>query len=143
MWGTAPRKETMSKCRITSLNMSVQQIVLALAGGNPGAIRVTCEIVKDGARIDPDSGLGALGPLFSLDRLGIFESQIWKLYSDVCDCDLTKTLCLLRAEQLGHLSEEALKHAIDNRGEGIDHEAILQKVREVCPRFAMEEAIAE
>ena len=108
--------------------------IMKLAEGNPGALNVCMNIIESGPEIDP---IGGLGPLLSMDTLGIYGSRIWMLYKDVCGEDLPKTLAILRAWQLGFLEKGALLHAIDNCGEGIDIEKMVAAVCERLPEFKM------
>lgn len=130
----------MANERIRDLNMSTVDVVIALCGGNPGAMSVCVRMLKEGANIDPDSARGGLGAVLSLDTENIWEERIWMLCNDVCGQDLVKTLALLRALQLGGLAgvtSASLNHAIDNRGEGIDVDAALAAVQERLPKFGL------
>lgn len=66
-----------------SLNDSMLDVMLKLAEGNPGAITVLTQIVKQ----DSTEGFFIL---LGLDDMNIRGSQIWVGYKDYCDCDLTK-----------------------------------------------------
>jgi len=124
--------------RITSLNMTGTDILIAMADGNPGAITACMTLMEDAERVDPDSVLGAMSPIFALDTLGIYGSRIWMLYKDVCKQDTARVLALLRAHQLGQIAgvtSRALNHAIDNRGDGIDVDAALAAVKQRLPAF--------
>jgi len=109
--------------------------IAKVAENNPGGLRVCIELVRDGGDIDPDSALGGFGNILSLDQLGIYGSRIWMLYKDACGEDLMAMIGVLRALQLGFLSDIALKHAIDNYGEGIDCALLLREVRKTLPNF--------
>lgn len=117
---------------------------MKLSGGNPGALNVVMSLYQEGGNIDPDDVFGGLGQLLSLDSHGIYESEIWMLYKDVCDQDLTKVVLLLRACQLGALSERDLKKAITGGECGYGNAALLPKtfpeylteVRQICTQFA-------
>lgn len=102
---------------------------------NPGALTVILKILADGSQIDPDSAMGGLGAILSLDSLGIYGSKIWMLYKDVCDCDLPRMLAVLRGWQLGFVKEPEIRHAVENRGAGMSLEGICQKVAERLPKF--------
>ncbi len=115
---------------------TVQGMIIKLAEGNPGAIRVCTEIYTKGAEIDPDCR--PLLHLLGFDTLEIYGSRIWMLYKDVCKHSLTHTIGMLRAQQLGFLSRKQLDHAIDNWGEGLDIEALMHQVRERLPDFQRE-----
>lgn len=108
--------------------------VVALAEGNPGAVTVMGDMLRDGGRIDPDS-FGGYANILDLDSYGIYGSRIWMLFKDVCRQSLPRTIAILRAVQLGYLDEKTLNHAIDNRGEGLDVEAMVAKVKERLPNF--------
>jgi hypothetical protein len=121
--------------RIMNLEMSVLDIAVDLAEGNPGAATVCGEMLLKTPQIDPDSALGGLGALLSLDTLEIYGSRIWGLYKDVCGQNLVKMEGVLRANQLGFIGGHAINHAIDNRGEGINPDKLLAEVKEHLPRF--------
>lgn len=124
----------MGNERITS-EMSPLDAVVVLSEGNPGATRVCAELLKDGARIDPDNILGGVGQLLMLDSAGLYGARIWMLYKDVCGEDLGKMVAVLRAWQLGIVGHDAVAHAIDHRGDGIDLDDVVSQVQERCPAF--------
>lgn len=128
----------MSTERI-ELSDTFESACIKLAEGNPGALRVIADLAKYSTTVDPQCFWGELGPLISLDTHGIYGSRIWMLYTDVCGgggSDVAanivtsiKMLAVIRACQLGLLSVDKLNHAIDNRGDGIDVDAILDAVK--------------
>ena len=126
--------------RITRLNMSLTDIIVELADGNPGAVRVMMEIIEHDGMIDPDNLLGALGSILSLDTHGIYGSRIWMLYKDVCRSDIEKMLAALRAVQLGIARERDLLSAIDGNEKSFDADAALGAVKEKLPAFGLKAA---
>ncbi len=122
------------KSRI-SLDKSVMESVMALSEGNPGALTVILEMMKMNTKIDPDDCFQAVGPLLSLDQHGIYGSRIWMLHKDVCGQEIGLTLGLLRAVQMGVLSEEKLNHAIDNRGDGFNVKDVVHQLMKELPNF--------
>lgn len=112
-------------------------VVMKLSEGNPGALTVTCEVIKRGATIDPDHFMGGLGALISLDSFGIYGQRIWMLYKDVCGEDLVASLGVLRGCQMGFVGRETLDRAIDNRGADLDVTDVLARVRDALPRFGV------
>lgn len=112
-----------------------------LSDGNPGAVRVCVEMLREGERIDPDAFAGGLAPLVSLDSFAIYGADIWCLYKDVCKENLVHTIAALRAVQLGFLSQSKLKHAIQNRGDGVDPVALFETVCDRLPRFKAANAL--
>lgn len=134
----------MADERIRS-HMSIQDVVVAMSEGNPGAIVTCMQIIQLGEKIDPKSFAGGLGALLMLDTLHIYGSRLYMLWNDVCGRDVAKTLAVLRAYQLGQLAgvtEEALNHAIDNRGQGIDLEKVGKAVTKRLPSFNLKVASA-
>jgi hypothetical protein len=133
--GTTPNGETMPK--IKTLDTTPMDIMVMLAEGNPGAASVLGKMFNQGEAIDPDSALGGMSGLFALDTLGIYGSHIWVLYKDICGQNLVRMLGLLRANQLGFLSNADLKSAVHAlpADRALDVDALLAKVKEQLPRF--------
>ena len=121
------------------LNDSIEDIIIKMSEGNPGAISVCMMLYTRGGAIDPDDWLGGSGGVLSLDSIGIYGSKIWMLFKDVCKQDLVKTVAMLRAWQLGFVPKDTLLHAIDNYGAGIDTDALLAQVQERLPAFGQTE----
>lgn len=130
----------MSNQRITVM-MTTRDALAAIVDGNPGALRACCELMKHVESIDPDLCGGQVHVLFALDALGIYGPRIWMLFSDVCGTDPGKVLALIRAYQFGQLAGvtlEALQHAIDHRGVGLDLDAAVAAVQAKLPRFRVD-----
>jgi hypothetical protein len=128
-----------------NLSMSLKDVVLAMGGGNPGALTACMQLVRYGEVVDPDAFGGGLSSLLLLDTLGIYEERIYMLWNDVCNRDIGKMVAVLRANQLGQLAgvdKKAITHAIDNRGDGIDIDAVVEAVKNRLPRFAPEAVAA-
>jgi len=119
------------------LHMTARDMLLEMCEGNPGCINVLMSMLTQGDQIDPDAALGGLHNLLSLDTLEVYGSRVWMLYKDVCGQDLVKTVGVLRGWQLGFVKREQISHAIDNRGEGLDVDDVLAKVREKLPKFGV------
>lgn len=120
------------------LDMSIEDVIVAMSGGNAGSLTACMELLSWGEEMDPDSFCGGLNNLLMLDMLGIYEERIYMLWNDVCERDVGKTIAVLRAHQLGQIAgvdTETLNHAIDNRGAGIDLEAIMEAVKSRLPNF--------
>ncbi len=127
------------------LGMSVKDLIVAMGGGNPGALKACMELLLKGEKVDPDAFSGGLGNLLMLDTLGIYEERIYMLWSDVCGRDVGKMIAVLRAHQLGQLAgvdTKVLNHAIDNRGAGIDLDAVVEAVKSRLPNFNPEAVVA-
>ena len=121
--------------RIT-LNDTVLDIVMKMTEGNPGAITVLGRLQREHAQIDPQNMMGWLGVVISLDSYGIYGSRIWMLYKDVCKEDLVNMVGIMRAVQMGLMSEKYLNDYIDNNPDGVHLPTVLDAVREKLSEFA-------
>jgi len=128
----------MGKERI-GMTDTAMSAIMKLAGGNPGAMRVSMQLLTESERIDPDNMLGGLGTLLSLDTHGIYEDKIWMLYKDICGENIVDTIGILRGVQLGILPERELKDALAQPYASLKEgrrEEVLAAVRERLPAFA-------
>lgn len=104
-------------------NMSNADKATALGDGNMGAMTVCLQ-------------LGSIDPYYFqlLDTLDITGEAIYMLFTDVCGRDIDKTGVLLIACDSGleGLTRDKLMHAINNRGAGIDVQAIVNKALEIA-----------
>ena len=104
--------------------MSDTDVLYAMSKGNPGAATVVYSF-RTGA--EPLSGNTLVK---QLDELGIYESRIWRLYKDVCGENSVIMSKLLQAVAHKLLSEDALRHAIDHYGEGVDTAEVVEKLHD-------------
>jgi len=121
------------------LNESLGSMIMKMVEGNPGAVLVCMQLIDESDKIDPDSMMGGIGQIMFLDTLGIYGSRIWMLYKDMCKENIATTIAILRAVQLGFLSESKLNHAINNWGDGVDLDSFVAQVQERLPNFRKEE----
>lgn len=129
-------KNKNHKERIT-LDDTMMNIVMKMADGNPGAVTVITRLIVD--KNDPDDWAGGFGKLLSLDSHGIYGSNIWVLFKNVCDQSILNVVTVLRAVQLGLYSERDLWNCIDNCTP-LDCERLLSSVRKELPRFGNAES---
>jgi hypothetical protein len=127
----------MSKIK---LNDDIKTILFNMSDGNPGALTVLMELLKPQTNeIDPDSLLGGFGSILSLDTIGIYGTDIYVLYNDICDQNLTLFIALLRAHQLGLINDVLLREVSgrqDRSGkELINTEEIYNQVKKELPNF--------
>lgn len=138
---------TQRQIRMT-LNDTMLASIFKLSEGHPGALVCLGDaVIRNAARIDPDSALGAFGVLMDLDQMGIYGQQIYDLFVVVCGEDPVNLLALLRANQLGQLAG-VTEHAIIRAASApqphaFDFDAILTAVRARLPRFARGIYVAE
>lgn len=121
------------------LTDSTTDVMIKMSEGNPGALNALIDILKNGASVDMDSAMGGLGAILMLDSMGIYGTDIYILYSDICGKSLPKTLAVLRACQLGLFSRNAVKdaaHRQDRSGKAmIPVDELYTKVKEQLPLF--------
>lgn len=118
---------------------NAKSAVIKMCEGNPGAITALMEILKCAKQVDPDDFMGGLGKILALDTLEIYGTNIYVLWNDICDRNTSKMIAVLRANQLGFISDQILKdacHRQDRSGrEIIPVEELYVKVVERLPRF--------
>lgn len=124
-----------NKTRI-DLTDSITSAVAKLSEGNIGAVSVCAQLLKEAEAIDPDAAMGALGALLGLDSIGIYGSRIWILFKDRCGMNVPKMLAVLRAWQLGFISDTAIRAALDDRSDSsLDVDGLYAAVKKELPAF--------
>lgn len=88
----------MSKILGTDTTMSA---LVKMADGNPGAANALVELVK----------LDGINSVMMLDRFGIYGSDIYILWSDICDRDAFKMHDVIERARMGELRHTLLKEA--------------------------------
>jgi hypothetical protein len=128
-----PKKERIQ------LNMSTKDMLITLGEGNPGALTVLVNMLSRNEEIDPQAALGAINGALQLDAYGIYGSDIWILFKDICKQSMVHMLAVLRAVQMGQLSERTLLTAVKAAGEGqpfqIDLDQVLTRLQQSLPLF--------
>lgn len=119
------------------LTDTVFDIIGKMSEGNPGAVTVMLDLFGQATKIDPDSALNGLGPWLALDTLDIYGSRIWMFYKDVCNEHIGTMIGLMRAVQLGYLTETTLTRAVDGvQPLTADYiEQLIGQVRDFLPAF--------
>jgi hypothetical protein len=97
------------------LEDSIQDIIVKMSDGNPGAVTTLIEVIKNGEKIDPQSAFAGVGSILLLDSFGIYGSSIYILYNDKCNKNIRKFIMLLRAVQLGFLRVDRLKKLAEDQ----------------------------
>lgn len=128
----------MTNCRIT-INDTMQDIVVKMCEGNPGAMRVLMDIIKNASDIDPDAIMGGIGTVLLLDSFGIYGTDIYVLWNDICNRELNKTIAVLRATQMGLFESYILKNACGRQDysgrDMIPVDELYAKLKEKLPNF--------
>lgn len=72
-----------------TFDMDPLTMIVAMAEGNPGAVRVLTELIK----ADP---MGII-EMLNFDDMNMRGSQIWVAYKDYCGCDIHKLRDAIKA----------------------------------------------
>lgn len=129
----------MSNSRI-QLEDTLIDIMSKMSDGNPGACTVLMRMFKDGPTIDPQAFAGGLSSILLMDTFRIYGPNIWMLYKDVCKEDIVSTIAVLRACQLGLVSQDTLLEAIAAYGRGINVPELVEMVKLELPEFGRQAA---
>jgi hypothetical protein len=85
------------------LHHSMQEALFKMSEGNPGALTVMIKILQEAPNIDKlDNGFSTI---IGFDLLGLYGSEIWMFYKDVCKESIVHTIAAIRGWQLGLLTE--------------------------------------
>ena len=121
------------------LSDSIVDMVTEMAEGNPGAARVLVAIMNKTPAIDPQNVFKGTGVILFLDTLRIYGAQIWVLYKYICNEELPMMLALLRAVQLGIVTEDNVREALrtfdTTREHNLDLEDIMKQVQVQLSEF--------
>lgn len=139
-----------------------KDIVMKLCDGNPGGMNVMLDMIAHAHEIDPNCAMNrvakcGVGTVKSLDSYGIYGSDIWVLYKDMCGQNLIKTVAALRMLQMGIQPTCWVKDLIDEiqgrspnfKGYPIDRVrkfrkelmASLPELREKLPEFTKDDGV--
>lgn len=79
--------------RITIFDTQISAVT-KLCNGNPGAINACCLLIKEGAHIYPY--IDGYRYIMMLDSIGIYGTDIYVLWNDICQRGLAKMIAMLR-----------------------------------------------
>lgn len=119
---------------------TTMDVVVKMCDGNLGAMNALVSLLKpENTNIDPDNIMGALGPILHLDSFGIYGTDIYVLFSDICDRNIAKFIAVIRAIQMGLFSRDILKnasHRQDYSGRNmIPVDDLYKKIKDLLPKF--------
>lgn len=127
----------MNQASRIQLTDTPQSALIKMADGNPGAINALIQLYQCDA--DKDSAFGGFGSILSLDTHGIYGTDVYVLWSDICGRDTVKMVAVLRSVQLGLFSESILKDACsrqDRSGKDmVPVDDLYRQVKEQLPNF--------
>ena len=92
----------MSKIKLTD---SMLDIAIKMSEGNPGALTLIMEIMKEGYE--------KIQYILICDTLGLYGSRLYQLWNDCCQRDTNKVFKVLDKFQKGEINKEYLLNCID------------------------------
>ena len=93
------------------LSDSMESAIIKMVEGNIGAMNVCMLLIKEGGNIDTQTIMGGFSFILDLDREGIYGTDIYVFWNDICNCELPKMVAVLRAVQLGFFNGRVLADA--------------------------------
>lgn len=92
--------------KTTRINLggTTLEALVSMSDGNPGAAVALSDLIKS----DEEGGLSMV---LWLDQWGIYGTDIWVLYSDICDKDVKKMSAVIQATIRRKFDEKLLKEA--------------------------------
>ena len=124
--------------RITSFGVSILDIIQILSDGNPGAVNVCAQLMNSYSDVDPESAMGPLSGLLSLDSYGIYGPNIWVLYKDICGEDIVNVIVVLRGIQLDVLDRDLVYDSIRQNRPLFDMDEYRTKVENELEEFNLD-----
>ena len=125
--------------RINIFEDSIIQCVTKLADGNPGAASCLCRLLEITFKNPHNLPINGANMLLLLDRWGIYGTDIYVLWNDICDGDFVKVLELLSATYLNLLNPAVLADACsrqDRSGKSlINIEQVVRNTKTFFPYF--------
>ncbi|GAB6120989.1 hypothetical protein [Dysgonomonas termitidis] len=116
----------------------LSQAIIKMCDHNPGAMEALAYLYPDTMNIDPESPSKWFYILL-LDVYGIYGTDIYVLYSDICGKDLAKMIAVLKASCHALIGIDVIKDACsrqDYSGRAmIPVDELYKKVRDLCPKF--------
>lgn len=94
--------------RITTMD-SWESVLTKLCEGNPGAINACCTLFKKSKRVYPYRD--GYEYIIALDSIGIYGTDIYVLWNDICQQDLAKMIAMLRIAKRDPNKADLLKDA--------------------------------
>lgn len=130
----------MSESRL-KLNQSMLANIIYMAEGNPGALVSLKQLMA--CTVDRDASLfQGLDVLIGLDSAGIYGSDVYIFFNDICRKNVIDAMTLIRGMQLGFVDKTVLAdacHRQDRSGANIitfDFIASTYwKVKKILPNF--------
>jgi len=93
---------------ILTLDDTLEDIVVKMSKGNPGAMSAIVSLLSEYPLADPLNPLKELAPILTFDYLGIYGTDLYIIWNDKCNRDVYKIFILIRSIQLGFMDGKKL-----------------------------------
>jgi len=128
----------MKESRI-KLSDNMISAVAKMSNGNPGAMTFMMKLITDAEKIDPGNQMGGLHSMLLADTFGIYGTDLYVLWSDICNRNTGLAMAMLTGAQLGIISGKLLADACSRQDysgrDMIDVESVYKKVCEKVESF--------
>lgn len=111
----------MSRIKMTD---SVEDVIIKLAEGNPGALTTLFEIMKE-KELDITKYLETF---LVIDTMELYGSYLYMLWNDCCNRDIKKVLNVIEGYQNGKINKNDLNERIFSVGYGKSFDDLLEKI---------------
>ena len=101
------------------LEDSVQETIVAYAGGNPGALTFLIELIKIK---DNDFFVDFM----TIDKMELYEDKLYMLWNDCCNRDMQKVISIFRLYRKGKIKQTDIEERIKNIGYGKSFDDFLE-----------------
>lgn len=96
------------------VDIANKSFILGMAGGNEHVAKILLNIFLKNVDIDPSNVLKEAGPLVIMIHMDILGLKIQALHESICGSCYIKTIGVLRAVQLGIISQSELVGALSS-----------------------------
>ena len=101
------------------LEDSVQETIMAYAGGNPGALTFLIELIKIK---DNDFFVDFM----TIDKMELYEDKLYMLWNDCCNRDMQKVISIFRLYRKRKIKQTDIEERIKNIGYGKSFDDFLE-----------------
>ena len=110
----------MSKLELSD---SFDKIMIKLSEGNPGALNVLFEIMKE----NNNDLLKSIPIFIMIDSMELYGSYLYMLWNDCCNKDIHKTIKVIDLYKRGEIGQPTLNERIRNVGRGKSFDDLLKE----------------
>lgn len=99
---------------------NMQDIILQLSEGNPGALTACLEILKE-------TSIEAISVFLTLDYMELYGSHLYMLWNDCCDRNIKAVIDVINGFITGKITKNDINERIKNVGYGKSFSDLLKE----------------